>query len=69
MAPSSNGTRISSLEGRDKGEVLVSKRTGAASVITAIAESEMSDSDGARDDISDGNAIYASGAGNSNTDG
>ena len=54
---------------RQRRRVLVSKRTGAASVIAAIAESEMSDSDGGRDDISDGNAIYASGAGNSNTDG
>ena len=61
------------MEGRDKGEVLVSKRTGAASVIAAIAESEMSDSDGGREGgttlATDGNAIYASGAGNSNTDG
>ena len=37
---------------------LFHQRRGAASVITAIAESEMSDSD------SSGNAIYASSAGN-----
>ena len=47
--------------------VLVSKRgapTRAASVIAAIAEAEMSDSDGVSEGLWDGNAIYASSAGN-----